>query len=195
MITIAAADGGVAQTWADDFYACRGWDAAYVEGIDGVFAVLRALLPKQDAGPTGPAWPANAQHVEVEHALSLLGPGGCQVPDGGTIMRSTWSLDLDSGVIDFAVCYPQEDLYVVDSGVLQPAQLEAFNTAASAIVFKPPLMPPCSADTDVDRFTVSSPTGVITLQDSLDRCVFPPGVFNVDHGRAARMVLEGATHP
>lgn len=194
--------------WADDFYACRIDDLAtviFVEGIDGVFNVLGALSHEpmvEDAGvdagayPTGPAWPSGAQHVEVLSAASPLAPNyDCILGDGGHVSRSTWSLDLDSGVIDFAVCYPQENLYVVDSGVLQPAQLQAFNLAAASIEYVPLIPPPCSNDGSVDRFIVNSAAGPLTLIESNDICEANPDWFRVRNAQAARMILETATHP
>ncbi|MFT3708943.1 MAG: hypothetical protein QM817_14940 [Archangium sp.] len=194
--------GAVSETWSDDFYACRpSSNVTFVEGIDTVFSVLNDLsvVPSVDAGvvdagPSGPAWPVDAQQVTVKRLHTFFGPL-CAQGDGGVVTESRWTVDLDSGVIDYAVCYPSENLYVVDAGALLPAQLSAFNAAANAIVFSPPLVPPCSADTDIDRFTVTSPAGTLSFQDSLDHCAYPPGVFSVINARAAREVLEAATHP
>lgn len=207
LVTIGAPDGGTAQRWADDFYACRtDLNAVFVEGLDGVFTVLRRLSFETgadggadagfDAGPMGPAWPADGLRVDVLYLRSLLSMAPvCSFPDGGSTNRSTWSLDLDSGVIDFAVCFAEENLFVVDSGVLQPAQLDAFKTAADDMIFTPARTPPCSHDGDIDRFTIATPGGALILEDSFDNCPLPIGVFHVERGRAAREVLEVATHP
>lgn len=43
LLEVAGADG-TATTWADSFYGCRTeWDATFVDGLDGVTAVLRDL--------------------------------------------------------------------------------------------------------------------------------------------------------
>lgn len=192
--------------WADDFYGCRtDWNATFVEGMDPVFDALRSMsheAPVEDAGidagpyPTGPAWPSSAQRVEVDYWRSYLSPfSTCALPDGGLTNHSTWSLDLDSGVIDYAVCYAQEHLYVVDSGVLSPAQLAAFTAAATTLEYVPWMSPPCSNDGEIDRFTVTTDASPLVLNQSGDYCPVQPIGFRVQSTQNPRTVLEAATHP
>lgn len=149
-----------------------------------------------DGVDAGPIWPADAQRVTEDYFYTQFAQfTHCDLPDGGAVSRSTWSLELDSGAIDYRVCYARENLYVVDSGVLQPSQLAAYKAAAGAVVRSAGQMPPCSGDTDVDRFTVVSPrAGVVILQDDGDHCL-NQGYVPVDNGEALRAVLEAATHP
>ncbi|MFT3708945.1 MAG: hypothetical protein QM817_14950 [Archangium sp.] len=191
-----SSDGGTQVSWADDFYACRSeWGATFVAGLERVFDVL-AIFTKAPptGGPYGRAWPSNAQRVDIKRFPALNTPP-CTGHDGGMVASSSWSLDLDSGVIDFAVCYPQENLYVVDSGVLTAAQLDAFNTAANAMVFVPEPIPPCRFEGDLDAFVVFTATGPRSFQQVVDRCPLPFEVFAIEGGSAARSVLEAATHP
>ncbi|MFT3708944.1 MAG: hypothetical protein QM817_14945 [Archangium sp.] len=187
-------DGGTAASWANDFSACNTQaGTTVVGGLERVFDLLTVFAKAPDAGgPEGPAWPANAQRVVVTRGAQ---PGACRRADGGLTVDSTWSLDLDSGAVDFEICEPQQNLYVVDSGVLTAAQLDAFNTAANAMVFVPEPIPPCASRGAFDVFRVTTATGTLSFEQAADHCPLPLDVFVVDGGSAARAVLEAATHP
>lgn len=140
------------------------------------------------------AWPNDATQVVATHFYSPLSLfSGCQLPDGGFVRQSTWSLDLVTGAVAFQACFARERLYVVDAGVLSSSQFDAFNAAARAMRTKEQVSPPCSGDSDVDRFVVTTSTGMVSMQDTSMDC--SSGILLVSGGANVTTVLEAATHP